>query len=242
MLSERQKIQEQEYALPYHWFKDRSTFGGRVYFGYQNICLEVVRDMDLGAKILDAGCGDGRFLGVLRERGFINLYGTDYSERAVSFARLLLPEAAMSVADLTALSYEDNFFDAIFMIETLEHIIPESIPVIISNFKRVLKPGGKLIITVPSKNAPMIPNSKHYQHFSADSLTAYLKNDFNVIEIIGQDKSGFSLLNILYSLLDNRFWDIKFLRQRYNLKWWSRWYNRCGQDEGRRLIAVCQKS
>lgn len=242
MLSDQQKIQENEYALPYHWFKDRGTFGGRVYFGYQDICLDFIKENSPDIHILDAGCGDGRLLGELKKRGFSNLCGIDYSERAVSFARILLPSADIKVGDLADLPYQDNYFDVVYIIETLEHIIPENIPIIIKNFNRVLKPGGKLIITVPSKNMPLLSKSKHYQHFTIDSLSAYLKQEFDIKEIVGQNKAQGSLLfNLIYSLLDNRFWDIKMLRIKYNLTLWPKLFNKCETAEAGRLIAFCQK-
>src|SRR3989344_2528943 len=123
MLQKSQQIQEEEYFLPYHWSFDRATYGGRIYFGYLDICLSFL-DKSKVIKVLDAGCGDGRFLSLLKDRGIQEVYGVDYSERAVSFAQILVPTAKVSVENLMNLPYE-NFFDVIFLIEVLEHIDPK---------------------------------------------------------------------------------------------------------------------
>jgi SAM-dependent methyltransferase len=190
-------------------------------------------------KILDAGCGDGRFLKELQKIGIKHLYGVDYSERALSFGRLLIPEANFFKADLTTkIPFEDEFFDAIFMIETLEHIIPEKINNLLINLRRVLKKDGIIVITVPSINAPLPPNSKHYQHFSIDLLRHYLEPHFKIDLFVGQDKIGFHIFKLFYRLLDNRYWEIKSLTRYYNLYIWPRFFNKCSLSYGGRRLIV----
>jgi SAM-dependent methyltransferase len=245
MLEEKQKIQEEEYFLPYHWFKEPGTYGGRLYFGYLSLCLDFLRNFSKDQlsqiNVLDAGCGDGRFLKELQNIGVRNIYGVDYSERALSFARLLIPEAKLSKADLTeGLPYKEEYFDFIFMIETLEHIIPDRINMLLINLKKVLKRDGNLIITVPSINAFLPEHGKHYQHFSVDLLKKYIEPVFKIEKIIGQDKIGFHILKLIYKLLDNRYWLIKPLAEFYNLKIWPKFFNKCNLEEAGRLIVKCQ--
>jgi hypothetical protein len=92
---------------------------------------------------------------------------------------------------------------------------------------------------VPSDALP--PGPKHYQHFSAQKLGDTLKNNFEVVEIVGQDKMGFHLLKVLYYLLDNKFWTINILAKKYNIEVWHKFFNKCANDKGRRVISLAVK-
>lgn len=241
-LTEEQKLQEEEYEYPYHWGIPKTTQSGRLYFGYMNVAIAVseILKSDHSLRILDVGCGDARFLKELQDRSKHDLHGVDYSERAIAFAKLLLPKITFSAADITKNAiYEDNSFDVVFMIETLEHIIPHEISAILQEIKRILKPGGKFIVTVPSDAFP--PGPKHYQHFSAQKLTDTLSPFFEVKKIVGQDKIGFHPLKIYDKLIDNKIWTIKKLSKDYNLHTWPAHFNQCENNEGRRVISLAVK-
>ena len=133
----------------------------------------------------------------------MKLYGLDYSKEAINFAKIYNHEVPFCVASLTEeIPFEDNFFDQIILIETLEHIEPSQIHRIVSELNRVLKPSGTLIVTVPHQNRPL--SSKHYQHFSSNSLKSCLVQQFEIKEMYGLHKSNFwsnlpfHLLTIIY--------------------------------------------
>jgi len=247
-LTREQAVQEGDYGFPYHWTKTRDTQSGRLYFGYFDICVEELEKHlnTLGlaktkARILDAGCGDGRFLKQLQDSGFPKIAGVDYSKRALSFGKLLLPDVQLERADFaTGTSFQDGAFDAIVMIETLEHIIPSQIPLVLKELARILKKGGIIIVTVPSKAIPVGP--KHYQHFDKESMRSTLEPVFTVREIFGQDKLGFHPLKLLYMALDNKLWDIPRARKKYNRTVWAKHFNKCKPTEGRRVIAIAEKN
>jgi ubiquinone/menaquinone biosynthesis C-methylase UbiE len=238
-----QQAQEDEYSHPYHWCINKKTQSGRLYFGYLDLAISMSQLMkeNKSVRILDVGCGDARFLKELKDRDFSNIHGVDYSERAIGFAKQLLPDVTFSSADLMkGTNYENDYFDVIFMIETLEHIIPEEIPQILKEIQRMLKPGGEFIVTVPSDALP--PGPKHYQHFSADKLSDTLSPLFKVITVTGQDKMGFHPLKIYDKLIDNKFWTIKNLSEDYNVNIWHKQFNECENDEGRRVISYATKN
>jgi 2-polyprenyl-3-methyl-5-hydroxy-6-metoxy-1,4-benzoquinol methylase len=244
-LTSKQQEQEDDYNVgPYHWFKERSTQSGRLYFGYLDICLNFIKGKNLNEKnVLDAGCGDGRFVGLLKDAGVNNVYGIDFSERAISFARLMNPTANLSVADLKDFPFGKDFFDYIFFIETLEHIIPANINSVLEGLAGSLKNGGELIVTVPSVRYGIPgPDSKHYQHFTPESLREALTPYFTVIEMVGQDKEGFHLLKLIYKFIDNHYFVIKPLKVFYNLKIWPKYFNLCSFEQGKRLIVRCKKN
>lgn len=241
-LSTEQQLQEDEYEYPYHWAIEKSTQTGRLYFGYLDLAIKISAQLSnsKSAKILDLGCGDARFLKELEDRYQHSLYGIDYSERAISFAKLLLPNVTFSSKNIAnEAACESNYFDVIFMIETLEHIIPDEIPSLLKEVNRMLKAGGEFIVTVPSDALP--PGPKHYQHFSAQKLTDTLSPFFDVKEVVGQDKMGFHPLKIYDKLIDNKIWTLKKLSSHYNLNIWPKYFNKCENNKGRRVISVATK-
>lgn len=242
-LDRKQQHQEEAYYLPYHWLvDDEYSRGGRLYFGYLRFCAEQVYEIQRGI-ILDAGCGDARFFGELVKSGYRgSLHGADYSERALELARIFVPQAEFLCADVAVLPYKEEFFDRVFLIETLEHIPPENISKVMNELRRVLKPEGKLIITVPSSYYG-VPSaaSKHYQHFTPASLIESVRDCFEVEKLLGQDRVGFHPLKIIDKLADNGIFLIKPLRRFYVNYVWKRYFNLCNPDRGRRLMIVLKK-
>lgn len=240
-LDKRQQKQENRYEFPYHWGLDPNSKRGRVYHGYISMCGDIAkRRLDKDSRVMDAGCGDGFFLHRLKESGFSNLVGLDYSSRAMEFTEVLVQGVDLLTEDITNIPLEGDSTDAIFMIETLEHIPPENIEDCMQEFNRILKPGGILVITVPSILMPY--NMKHYQHFSPNSLKEAVKPYFKIEELKGQDKTGWNLWSMIDLLIENRFWKLKPLAWRFNERIWPQKLNECHADKGRRLVSICKKT
>jgi len=99
-------------------------------------------------RILDIGCGNGRFLEILREHGdpAWELVGVDFDERAVSQCRNAGFEAyAVRVEDYTA---ERETFDGIVMLQLIEHV--EDPVAVATRAFELLKPGGCFIVETPN--------------------------------------------------------------------------------------------
>ncbi|WP_436930816.1 class I SAM-dependent methyltransferase [Halosimplex halobium] len=87
--------------------------------------------LDDGAAILEVGCGSGRHLAHLRDRGFENLAGIDINADSFDVMADRYPRLAETgdfrtgaVEDLLP-EYDDGAFDAVFSVETLQHIHPD---------------------------------------------------------------------------------------------------------------------
>ncbi len=85
------------------------------------------------AKILEVGCGCGRHLEHLRRNGFENLAGVDINEDAFDVMADHYPRLAETgtfhtgaLEDLLP-EFEDGTFDAIYTVETLQHVHPEDV-------------------------------------------------------------------------------------------------------------------
>jgi SAM-dependent methyltransferase len=105
-----------------------------------------------GRQILDAGCGSGPLFAALRDRGAI-VTGFDSSTTMVDLARRRLgDDADLRVADLTRpLPYPDGAFDDVIAALVLHYLQDWTAP--LAESRRVLKPGGRLIVAV---NHPII--------------------------------------------------------------------------------------
>jgi SAM-dependent methyltransferase len=112
-----------------------------------------------GRRILDAGCGAGPLSAALRERGAL-VSGFDASVGMLELARRRLgDDADLRVADLgSPLPYADDTFDDVVASLVL-HYLKDWGPAL-AELRRVLKPGGRLIMSVEH---PFAVNLTHRQ-------------------------------------------------------------------------------
>lgn len=144
-----------KFFLDAYYWKIKTTFNQEV-----NIFSETIDESDgrvqeilsffgdlNGKKVIDLGCGKGRFLHVLKSK-FPNsyLYGLDISEEMLRFCPEGIETICGSILDI---KYPDSYFDYVFCVETLEHAL--RIENAIKEMVRILKNGGKIIII--DKNA-----------------------------------------------------------------------------------------
>lgn len=108
--------------------------------------IDLAGDVD-GHRILDAGCGSGPLAAALSERGAI-MTGFDSSSAMIALARRRLgPGADLHLADLgEPLPFSDDSFDDVVSSLVLHYLQDWSAP--LAELRRVLKPGGRLILSV----------------------------------------------------------------------------------------------
>ena len=111
-------------------------------------------DPQPGQVILDCGTGMGFYARTIRRlyRG-VQIIGVDMDTRALAFARANLEsDILVAHADIYSLPLAAASVDSVLMSEVLEHLADEAAG--LAEVHRVLKPGGKLAITVPSSRYP----------------------------------------------------------------------------------------
>lgn len=112
---------------------------------------------DDAASILEVGCGSGRHLAHLREHGFENLTGIDINDESFSVMAEHYPRLAETgtfhagaVEDLLP-EFEDDAFDVVYSVETLQHIHPDDAWV----FEELTRVTGDLLVTAENEgNSP----------------------------------------------------------------------------------------
>ncbi len=100
-----------------------------------------------GKRVLDVGCGKGRFARILlAENPGAELWGLDISEEMLKYVP---GEVHTRAGSMTELPFESAYFDCVYATESLEHAV--EIDRAVAEICRVLKPGGRLVII--DKNA-----------------------------------------------------------------------------------------
>ncbi len=100
-----------------------------------------------GARVLEVGCGNGKNVSALADRGF-KLYAVDYSPQAISLCKEL-PSFKKSgvkfkVMDARKLEFREGFFDAVVCFHVLGNMLAADRRKAAAEASRVLKSGGKL--------------------------------------------------------------------------------------------------
>jgi SAM-dependent methyltransferase len=91
-----------------------------------------------GARVLDAGCGEGVLVSEYADRLAIEGVDAHYSSDRVH------------AGSVTALPYAPGVFDRALCLDVLEHLTFEEQPVALAELHRVLRPGGELLVSVPN--------------------------------------------------------------------------------------------
>jgi alkylated DNA repair protein alkB family protein 8 len=101
-----------------------------------------------GDKVLDLGCGNGRFYPWFQEKG-VAYVGIDFSSSLIEIAKKKFPEGKFYLGNALELPFKNNEFDVLFAIALLHHIPSNELRLkVILEAKRVLKKKGILVLTV----------------------------------------------------------------------------------------------
>jgi 2-polyprenyl-3-methyl-5-hydroxy-6-metoxy-1,4-benzoquinol methylase len=110
----------------------------------------VGRELEGHRRVLDVGCGPGTMLGHLG--GDHDCVGTDLSTRQIEYARNTYRRTGSRFYSTTpaALPEQEGPFDAVTLVELIEHLDPLELDETIREALTRLRPGGKLILTTPN--------------------------------------------------------------------------------------------
>lgn len=97
--------------------------------------------------ILEGGCGMGGNVYCLHYNGY-TAYGVDFAEKTVGKINNYFPELKVTVGDVRALDFEDDFFDGYWSLGVIEHFY-DGYDHILKEMKRVVKKGGYVFLTFP---------------------------------------------------------------------------------------------
>lgn len=97
-----------------------------------------------GGHVLEIGCGTGANLRAIKEKGY-HVTGLELDSNAIKYCK----DLEVLQADATAiLPYQDNTFNAVIMLDVLEHL--DSPLNVVDEIWRIIKPEGLIVVMVPA--------------------------------------------------------------------------------------------
>ena len=105
---------------------------------------ELVRDAG-GGPVADVGCGPGYVTRHLHDLG-VDAFGIDLSPEMVALARRDHPDLRFEVGTMTALDLAEDSVAGVLAFWSVIHVPDHSVPEVFGQFRRVLRPGGPLLV------------------------------------------------------------------------------------------------
>jgi len=204
-----QSIQEVEYNFPYHYIPEYRDGFSQIkawnwalnYICTMNLIIKDISGENGIKSIADIGCGDGRLSRELsHEFSDVKIVGIDYSQKAINLAKAMNPALDFYCLDINRESINQKF-DAVTLVEVLEHIPVESINNFIDSITDCLNDNGLLYITVPHKNKDV--SEKHFQHFDSITLKDLFYKNFEVEALVFIDRRT-RFVKIIKNIMINR--------------------------------------
>lgn len=95
--------------------------------------------------VADLGCGPGWFTALLAGKG-LDAFGVDLSPGMIGHARQAYPHLRFEVGSMTALDIADGSLGGVLAFFSTHHTPPAVLPTVYGEFRRVLAPGGLLML------------------------------------------------------------------------------------------------
>jgi SAM-dependent methyltransferase len=153
---------------------------------YRTWIDDLASRLEVGARVLDIGCGAGVPADQLMIDAGLHVTGIDISPVQIDRARLLVPEATFVCCDIVDFGLEPQSFDAIVSLYTLIHIPLDDQRELLPRIFVALRPGGLLLAIVGHEQwtgvedylgAPMF-----WEHADTETNLAWLREDgFDVL-------------------------------------------------------------
>ncbi|MCF7834543.1 class I SAM-dependent methyltransferase [Candidatus Gracilibacteria bacterium] len=157
--------------------------------------------------VLDIASGSGYGSFILSKRAK-KVIGVDISQESIDYCKKNIKNGNLEFVTGNGknIPLEDNSCDLIVSFETIEHILEYDN--FLSELKRVLQHGGKLIISTPNFRGEIIKNKYHVSNFTTDLFIKTVSNFFNIENIYYQGKHfypfpGRGILESLFGISRN---------------------------------------
>jgi len=132
------------------------------------------------SKILDVGCGTGRFL------DFAD-FGIDISPFMIEVAKSKFPDKEVKEGSVSNIPFQNHYFEAIFSMHVIMHLNKEITKKFLEESHRKLNTNGTLIFDFPSKKRRLATNYK--------SKNWHAANQFSIEEILKMTEANWILKN-----------------------------------------------
>jgi ubiquinone/menaquinone biosynthesis C-methylase UbiE len=144
-----------------------------------NTFEELFSNLD-GGNVLDVATGEGGYIKILQRylKRFTSILGIDFNGKVLNVARRAHENSEIHFVQMDAkqLSFETGYFDTVNISASLHHL--ENVTRVLAEMKRVLKSGGKFILTEMHRDGTTTAqfNAVRIHHWAAavDSSLGYL--------------------------------------------------------------------
>lgn len=132
-----------------------------------------------GGVVLDAATGLGYGAEMLSDH-FEHVTGIDLSKEALDYASANYKRPIFQKGNVLALPFSVNNFEAVFSIETLEHLAKKDLHVYLDELLRVTKPGGLIFISTPNKPvySSLHKVDDHYSELTLAEVKSLIKSRY----------------------------------------------------------------
>lgn len=153
----------------------RNSLGGYVIYLMHMASYRFARSYCAGCRVLDLGCGSGYGAASLADTAN-SIVAVDVSAEAVAFASARYQAPNLSFHRIDAeepLPFANQEFDVVLSFQVIEHVVDEA--TYLREARRVLKPGGVMIIVTPDRALRLLPLQKpwnrwHVREYSSAAL------------------------------------------------------------------------
>lgn len=123
--------------------------GGADYKLINGLLREAGLELKAGSRVLDWGCGCGRVARNWQEQSNnIEFYGCDLNEQLINWSQRNIPFGSFRLTGLKPpLPFPDGYFDVIYGLSVVTHLLFETQYLWMAELWRILKPGGVVILT-----------------------------------------------------------------------------------------------
>jgi len=133
--------------------------------------------------ILEIGCGQGRGVELLLHRA-TSYTGIDKINEVVKNLKAKFPKGDFRQSVIPPLTgLPDNSFDLVVSFQVIEHIKDDKL--FLQEINRVLKPGGKAMISTPNIKHSLSRNPWHIREYTAAELKVLSESCFKKVEMLG---------------------------------------------------------
>ena len=136
----------------------------------------------IDGDLLELGCGEGRGVEILTDRATSYL-GLDKIEEVITNLKEKHPNHQFEASVFPPLKLPDNSFDTVVSFQVIEHIKDDA--AYLSEINRILKPGGKAILSTPNIKMTLSRNPWHEREYTAEELTALSSKYFSKVDMRG---------------------------------------------------------
>ena len=136
-----------------------------------------------GARVLEAGCGEGYGAALLSAAGATTVLALDLDDATLRHAVATYDGVRAARANLVALPLADRSLDVVVCSQTLEHLWEQER--FVGECARVLRPGGRLLLSTPNRRTFPPGNVFHFRELDATGLRDLVSASFGQVRLSG---------------------------------------------------------